>query len=293
MPRPLRIHVPGAFYHVTLRGNHRQNIFFTAADRRLFDEITAEVIERFRARLHAYCWMTNHVHMLLQVGDAPLGKLMLRIAGRYARTVQKKLHTTGHLFEKRYYPLLIDADEYLLEVLRYIHLNPVRANIVRSPSDYSWSSHRVYLGALCQPWVTTDFVLKMFHSKAERAIGAYAQFIEANVDSTGGSPLDERNPNDRRILGSDDFAARMLGNAWRPRSRKSLTELIADACTQFDVPIDTLRSRSCQRRFTKVRAWIAHQALVLQITSLSDVARTFNRSEASLRESVKRHFNYP
>jgi REP element-mobilizing transposase RayT len=88
MARPLRIHVPGAFYHVTLRGNHRQDIFFTSADRRLFDEITAEVLERFTARLHAYCWMTNHMHMLIQVGDAPLGRLMLRIAGRYARTVR-------------------------------------------------------------------------------------------------------------------------------------------------------------------------------------------------------------
>ena len=88
MPRPLRIHVPGAFYHVTLRGNHRQDIFFSAADRRLMDEITGEVLERFAARLHAYCWMTNHVHMLVQPGDEPLGRLILRIAGRYARTVQ-------------------------------------------------------------------------------------------------------------------------------------------------------------------------------------------------------------
>jgi putative transposase len=119
MQRAPRLHVPAAHYHVTLRGNHRQNIFFSPADRQLFDEITAEVLDRFTARLHAYCGMTNHVHMLIQVGDTPLGRLILRIAGRYARTVQKHLRTTGHLFEKRYHPILVDADEYLLELLRY------------------------------------------------------------------------------------------------------------------------------------------------------------------------------
>lgn len=87
MPRPLRIHVPGAFYHVTLRGNHRKDIFFCPKDRQILSELIAEVTDRFGARLHAYCYMTNHVHALIQVGDAPLGRLMLRIAGRYARTV--------------------------------------------------------------------------------------------------------------------------------------------------------------------------------------------------------------
>jgi putative transposase len=85
MPRPPRLHVPGAFYHVTLRGNHRQNIFYSAADRDLLDFITAEILSRFAARLHAHCWMTDHIHLVIQVSDAPLGKLMLHIAGGYAR----------------------------------------------------------------------------------------------------------------------------------------------------------------------------------------------------------------
>src|SRR5688500_8101403 len=173
MPRPPRIHMPGAFYHVTLRGNHRQNIFFSSADRILFSDITAEVIERFSARVHAYCWMTNHIHLLVQVSDTPLGKLMMRIAGRYARTVQTKLHTTGHLFEKRYYPVLVDADSYLLELLRYIHLNPVRARMVERPCAYPWSSHHNYMGERTEPWITTDFALGMFHCERTLAIAGY------------------------------------------------------------------------------------------------------------------------
>jgi putative transposase len=293
MPRPLRIHVPGAFYHVTLRGNHRQSIFFTPADRRLFDDMTAEVLAKFTARLHAYCWMTNHVHMLIQVGDIPLGRMMLRIAGQYARTVQRRLHTTGHLFEKRYHSILIDADAYLLQLLRYIHLNPVRAHMVIHPSDYPWSSHHAYVGTVVQPWVTTTVALNLFHPERHLAIAAYQRFIDHNVGRPAASPFLECNPNDARILGSDDFAAKLLGTDWRPRSRKTLMNLIDEACQQFSITEDALLSSSSQRHLTKARAWIAHQAITLRIASLCEVARHFRRTEAGLRQSVKLHFNYP
>ena len=160
MPRSPRIHAPGALYHVTLRGNHRQDIFFTPDDRRLLTCIVREILVDCDAQLHAYCYMTNHVHALLQVSDTPLSRIMLLVAGRYARAVQSRLDTTGHLFEKRYHALLVDADEYLLTLLRYIHLNPVRANLAASPDDYPWSSHHVYLGNRSEPWVTTTFALR-------------------------------------------------------------------------------------------------------------------------------------
>lgn len=293
MPRSRRLHVPGAFYHVTLRGNHRQKIFFTGRDRLLFEELTAEVLERFTARLHAYCWMTNHVHMLLQVSDTPLGRLMLRIAGRYARTVQRHLGTTGHLFEKRYYPVLIDADEYLLELLRYIHLNPVRARLAPHPSAYPWSSHHAYLGRVTQPWLTTDFALRMFHTERGRAIDAYVRFVDQAIARPCASPLLECNSTDQRILGSDDFAGKLLGADWKPRSRTTLVELIEAACREFSVSEDALRSPSCHRLLTKARAWVAHQAVIQRIASISTVARHFNRSDAALRQGIKHHFNYP
>lgn len=293
MPRPLRLHAPGALYHVTLRGNHRQSIFFSHADRQLLDEIVAEVIERFRARVHAYCWMTNHIHLLIQVSDVPLGRLMMRIAGRYARTVQAQLHTTGHLFEKRYYPVLVDANEYLLELLRYIHLNPVRARMVALPCDYPWSSHHAYCSSIAHPWVTTDFALSMLHREREHAVAAYQRFLSEEIGGVLCSPLLECNSNDRRILGSDDFAAKLLGAAWQPRSRKTIADIVAEACRKFDVDESSLRSPSANRELTKARAWVAHQALTLRVASLSAVARVFQRRESSLRECVKRHFNYP
>lgn len=290
MRRP-RLHIPGAFYHVTLRGNHRQDIFFSPGDRMLLNEIVAEVIQRFEARLHAYCWMTNHVHMLLQVGDIPLGRIMQGIAGRYARELQKRFHTTGHLFERRYHAVVVDADSYLLELLRYIHLNPIRARIVTSPAEYLWSSHHSYLGQRAEHWLTTNFSLAMFHPDVSHAITAYERFMRDETHTE--SPLTERNPNDRRILGNDTFAARLLGTSWRPRSRKTLDEIIDEACQSFSVTRTTLVSPSRHRQLAYARAWIAHQAVTLRITSLSYVAHTFNRSEAALRQSVKLHFNYP
>lgn len=146
MPRRPRLHVPGAYYHVTLRGNHRIDIFFRAADRRRLDEIMADALEHTQTHLHAYCWMSNHIHLLVQVADRPLAALMQRVGSRFARLMQKELTTTGHLFENRYHALLVDVDHYFLELLRYIHLNPVRARIVTKSEDYRWSSHRVYLG---------------------------------------------------------------------------------------------------------------------------------------------------
>jgi len=290
MPRRRRIHVPGAFYHVTLRGNHRQKIFFRRTDRQLLDKIVAETIDRYSTRLHAYCYMTNHLHFLFQVSATPLGRVMMCIASRYARTVQARLDTTGHLFERRYHPIVVDADEYLLAILRYIHRNPVEAGIVTAVKDYPWSSHHAYLGADTQTWVTTGFALRLFHSERGKAIAAYQRFVEGSTSEGDELITSHLNSDNSRILGSDDFLAKLLSEAGRHGQQKTLDELVANACRRFSVSCDELRSRSRQRRLTRVRAWVAYQAAIQEIASVSEVARAFNRSEGSLRQSVKCHF---
>src|SRR5580698_624444 len=136
MPRLPRLHVPNGFYHAILRGNHREALFDAAADCQILNDIVADVINRFDARVHAFCWMSNHLHALLQIADRPLGEIMQRIAMRYARHRHKTLRTTGHLFERRYRAKLVDTDAYFLELLRYIHLNPVAAGVVTDPALY-------------------------------------------------------------------------------------------------------------------------------------------------------------
>lgn len=149
-------------------------------------------------------------------------------------------------------------------------------------------SHHAYLGTRSEQWVTTDFALAMFHSCADQARAAYRRFLSEGVDAV--SPLFECNPNDQRILGSDDFAGRLLGAAWQPRSRKSVQHLIEEAAQQFQVTTEALRSPGKQRHLTKARAWIAHQAVTHRISSLAHVARLLQRSESSLREAVQRHY---
>lgn len=285
MPRSPRIHAPGAMYHVTLRGNHRQDIFFTPGDRALLTRIVREIVRDCGAQVHAYCYMTNHVHALLQVSNTPLSKIMLLVAGRYARSVQARLQTTGHLFEKRYHALLVDADEYLLTLLRYIHLNPVRASLASSPDDYPWSSHHTYLGKRSEPWVTTEFALGMLGSDRQRAVSSYEALMRS---APTGSPLLERNELDPRILGGDAFAQRVLGDRWKLRSNAALQKLIDAACARFGATEIELRSPSRLINIARARTWIVEQALSGKIASVASLARYFNRDASSIRQAAQR-----
>jgi REP element-mobilizing transposase RayT len=272
-------------YHVTLRGNHRQDIFFIPEDRSLLTHIVKEIITDCNAQLHAYCYMTNHVHALLQVTNVPLSRIMLLVAGRYARRVQARLQTTGHLFEKRYHAVLVDVDEYLLTLIRYIHLNPVRAGLAQSPDDYAWSSHHTYLGRRSEPWVTTGFALHMLGPDRERAIAAYDVLLQSAPAS---SPLLECNARDPRILGGDAFAQRVLGANWLPASDGALQKLIADACARFAATELELRSPSRLTHLAQARAWVIEQALRAGIASVASLARYFNRDTSSIRQAVPR-----
>jgi putative transposase len=167
--RKPRVYSPGAAYHVTLRGNAGQALFFDNRDRTRFYLLLQEGIERFRHRIHAFCLMSNHVHLAIQVGDIPLSRIMQNLSFRYTRWINWRQHRTGHLFQGRYKALMVDADAYLLELIRYIHLNPVRAGIVKGPEAYPWSGHRAYLGREEIPWLTTDWVLGQFSKKASLA----------------------------------------------------------------------------------------------------------------------------
>jgi REP element-mobilizing transposase RayT len=289
MPRPLRLHAPGALYHVTLRGNHQQDIFFTVTDRLRMSELFSDVLPRFGARLHAYCYMTNHLHALVQVGNEPLGRLMLRIAGQYARATQARLQTTGHLFERRYHVTLVDSDAYLLEVVRYIHLNPVRAGMTSTACAHPWTSHHAYLGTRLEPWVTTDLALSCFGSTRERAVKSYDEFVRRAIgDLAPWTPADNRNPHDPRILGGNDFARRILGVEWKPKSKKSLEQLVLECGERFGVSAAELESPRRDARFVAARAWVAIEAQKGRIASLSEVARKFNRNESSLRRAMAR-----
>ena len=284
MPRPLRVHVPGGFYHVTLRGNHRQTIFYRPAHRRILECIVREAIARFDASVHAYCWMTNHIHLLIQVGESELGRIMLRIASRYARFVQARFDTTGHLFERRYHALLVDEDAYLITLLRYIHQNPLKAGIASSLASYPWSSHHTYAGTRRQSWLTTGFALGMLHSDYSKAVRAYLRLVEVPVATDDLVP----HPDDPRVLGDDRFLQKLRQSYTAP-SVHSFDELVAEACTRFSIDQQRLQSAGKERAAASARAWLAHQAVESRVATICEVARRLNRHEASIRGLMRRY----
>ena len=289
MPRRPRLHMPYGYYHVTLRGNHRQAIFFRDSDRATLETIVAESLQLVSARLHAYCWMTNHVHLLVQVSDEPLGKLILRIAGKYARIVQAAMKTTGHLFERRHHAVLVDSDRYLLTLVRYIHMNPVRAKLVARPGDYPWTSHHEYAGHRSNPWVTTSLALGMLSANPTLARRKYLELIGAAEDLRWGSGLLQPHPENSLVLGDDSFLARIATTGWKPRVWKDLEELLAECCRRHEVTPQDLASPSRSRYLSAARAWLSREALAGRIATITAVARRLGRTETAIRRLIARH----
>lgn len=288
MARPIRIHVPGGFYHITLRGNHRREIFTTTADRALLNVIVAASLDKYAARAHAYCWMSNHIHLLVEAGEPPVGNLMRSVASGYARAFQRKLETTGHLFERRYHAVLVDTDAYLLEVVRYIHLNPVRARMALNAASYRWSSHHAYLGEREDDWVTTGTTLGVFANARDKAIDGYRRFMDVDAESIP-SPFDDVDPDQPYILGRPEFVARFAEIAPRRQALQSLELLLAEACARFHVTESQLAAHRRDPNIARIRAWFARQAKRRKIARLAAVARMLACDPKTLRHAMKRY----
>ncbi|HET6780739.1 MAG TPA: transposase [bacterium] len=180
VPRRPRGLIVQAFVHVAARGNRGFPLYLHQRDFESFLGRLEQYAAAGSARVHAYCLMTNHLHLLLEAGQSPISKCMQSLLARYAEYVNRRYQYRGHLFGGRFWSKVCLSDEYFLAVLRYIHRNPVRAGLVTNPEEYPWSSHRVYLGTLSVPWVTTK-CLELFSLDKHRAIERYARFV-----STGG-----------------------------------------------------------------------------------------------------------
>lgn len=288
MPRQRRLHVCGGLYHAMLRGNHRQPIFGDRDDYLRFEAILAESLDRYGASLIAYCWMPNHVHLAVRVADAPLGDMMRVLASRYARRLQRAVPTTGHLFERRYRARLVDADRYLLALVRYIHLNPVRARMVADPRDYPWSSHRAYLGGTCPGWLRIDSVLGMFGAPTNAARVAYGRYLGEVPDASEQDQIGvavRPGASGRAKSHSPAPKPTTASRAWRPRTLDAITAEVAIDC---GVAVEDLTSRRRLGPLVRARTEIARRALREGAASLSEVARHLGRSPSTLSDLLHR-----
>ena len=204
MARSLRIAYPNAFYHITSRGNERKNIFKDKEDRKKFVSYFESATQRYDAVIHVYCLMTNHYHILMETPSGNLSQIMQHINGAYTTYFNLRHQRSGHLFQGRYKAILVEIDGYAKELSRYIHLNPVRANMVDKPEQYSWSSYLYYIG--CKPvpeWLFTNFILSCFDNKILDAQRKYRAFVAAMMRQEYTTPL--KDVVSSTILGNDDF----------------------------------------------------------------------------------------
>lgn len=201
MARPLRPSFPGALYHVTSRGNNRGGIYSCDDDRRHFLRILQSAVDRYHWLCYAYCLMDNHYHLLIETPLTNISLGMRHLNGLFTTYVNRTYRRVGHLFQARFKGILVEKQSHLLELARYIVLNPVRAGICASPEEYPWSSYRATLGRSPRPsFLRSDLLLEQFHMDRSVAIAAYERFVQEGFDH---HPWD--NLKAQIYLGSDDF----------------------------------------------------------------------------------------
>jgi len=188
MARPLRLEFAGALYHVTARGNEERSIFLGDADsdRAAFLDVLASCCDRFNWICHGYCLMTNHYHLLVETPDANLSRGMRQLNGVYTQQVNRTHGRVGHLFQGRFKAILVERDAYLLELARYVVLNPVRAGMAAAPNDWPWSSYRATVGEVPRPgFLETDWVLRAIAEEQPAAVAGYRRFVAEGIGAAG------------------------------------------------------------------------------------------------------------
>lgn len=270
-----------------LRGNGGADIFMSDSDRYHFYLLLQEGVERFEHRIHAFCLMTNHVHLVIQVGTIPLSRIMQNLSFRYTRWFNKHHKRIGHLFQGRFKALLIDEESYLLELVRYTHMNPVRAGMVKDPSAYAWSSHHAYTGKEVLPWLTSDVVLSRFSSMPDEARQRYDSFV-ADGMAEPHRPEFHAGASDARVLGDDRFAEKALADHLDVARNIGLDDCIAQVCRVYGVEPDALADRSRVRRHSEARAIVGWLIMQFGKESLTAVAAHFNRDVATMSAAIRK-----
>jgi len=206
MARPLRLEFAGALYHITSRGDRREDIYEDDADRADFLAVLGEVCDQHNWVCHAYCLMSNHYHLLVETPEGNLSQGMRQLNGVYTQHFNRRHGRTGHVFQGRYKAILVDKNDYLLELARYIVLNPVRAQMVRSAKDWPWSSYRATAGQARAPeWLHTEWLLAAFGRRKGKAMDAYRRFVAEGRNQ----PSPWQGLRNQVYLGDERFVERM------------------------------------------------------------------------------------
>lgn len=231
--------------------------------------------------------MTNHVHIAMQVSNIPLSRSLQNLSFRYTRWINWRENRTGHLFQGRYKAVLVDGDTYLFELVRYIHLNPVRAGMVKDPERYPWSGHRVYLGKEFIPWLTTSWMLSQFGKSVKQARSKYRTFVLDGLAETRRAEF-YGSEEDSRVFGDDSFMDKCLSASREPLLRLTVKDIAEKVCLSYDIDAELLKNQTQQRVVSEARAVVGWLARELGCATLTDVGKHVNRDVGSISSAVRR-----
>jgi putative transposase len=320
MPRKSRIDAAGALHHVMVRGIEGRAVFRSDTDRNHFLERLGDILQDTKTLCYAWALIPNHFHLLLRTGSVPISTVMRRLLTGYALWYNRRHRRSGHLFQNRFKSILCQEDVYLLELVRYIHLNPVRARLVEDLDElgrYAYSGHGVLMGKMKNPWQDTQRVLGMFGEKLGAARRAYRSFVEKGIaqgrrqDLTGGGLVrsaggwegvkalrEEKvyQKHDERILGDGDFVGRVVASAEESMEKRyalrsgglDLGRVASRVSQVLGVKPEEVWAEGKYRRIVQARSLLCYWAVRELGIPMSSLARKLGISIPSVSESVTR-----
>jgi REP element-mobilizing transposase RayT len=278
MSRPLRIEFAGALYHVTSRGDRREDIYVDDVDRTMWLNVLEQVCHRFNWAVHAYCLMSNHYHVLVQTPEGNLSGGMRQLNGVYTQRANQRHRRVGHVFQGRFKAVLVDREAHLLELARYVVLNPVRAGIVADARAWRWSSYRATLGDEPAPaWLEVDSLLAQFGTRRTIALRRYVDHVRAGI----GLPSIWQQLNQQVYLGDDAFVARMQRKAGA--GHREASEVPHGQRRPPAAPLTRYTELNLSRNTAMARAYASGAY------TLGEVARAFGVHYSTVSRAVGRH----
>ena len=320
MPRQARLDAPGALHHIIVRGINKAPIFKDDQDRGRFLERLGENVLQGQCTVHAWVLMTNHIHLLFKSGKDGISAVMRKQLTWYAQYFNRRHARTGHLFENRYKSILCDEETYLLALIRYIHLNPIRAKIIQTMEEldrYPWTGHRAIIGKADHPWMDIDACLGEFGGTRKKAILEYRRFVREGIKEgknpalTGGGLIrsqggwsqvmamrrrGQREEYDERILGGGKFVMeifreaedRQLRQTKHKRSGQTIPKIIDQECRERQINEQELKAGGKRSCVSATRAAIAYRCREELGSSAAEIARHLGVNTSCIVRSIAR-----
>lgn len=289
MARKPRLHFPGAFFHVILQGNGHQQVFLDDTDRTRLLLLIQEGIEKFGHRVHAYCLLPTRLQLVVEVVDVPLSQIMQQLGFRYTRWFNDWHEQVGHLFQGRYKAILINPENYLLDLVRSLHLAPIHAGLADDPIHFPWSSHRAYCQREQVIWLSKERTLLQIDESGIRALMKFHGYVNEGLTDASLSDFSRGGNVDPRILGDEEFVRgvmKLSRQKYRPKIRP---EKVQQAVLgKFGISFEEVAAPGKNRACAEARAFLAWLYQVSGCDTLTSLADQLGRDVSSLSSAVRR-----